>query len=209
MAPLPCECSDSGGSGGALRGTVRPRGAASPPATGFPGASQRSQQWRRARCDTGRSAVTPPADGGDACSNLCSNGTTLLPPNVHRPAESRMFARFSDKRRRHLASNHSSAPYCPTGPQRSNAKTRPARSACRRLHCERVSDPWTRAIGRDRGIGRTRQRGADSRPVRPEHGLRPAMANSSPITRRTLSIALGLREYGKPFRYKKIMRHRL
>jgi len=121
----------------------RPRGAASPPATGFPGAYQRSQQWRRARCDTGRSAVTPPADGGDACSNLCSNGTTLLPASVHRPAESRIFARFSDKRRRHPVSRRSSSPYRPTDRRRGGTKTRPRGRRVAGLRPERLSDPST------------------------------------------------------------------
>jgi len=40
--------------------------------------------------------VTPPADGGDACSNLCSNKPNTTPPESRHPAESRIFARFSD-----------------------------------------------------------------------------------------------------------------
>lgn len=73
----------------------RPRGAASPPATGFPGAPRRSQQWT-ARCDAGGSAVAPPVDGGDARSNLCSNKPHTTPPAVDRPPESRIFARTGD-----------------------------------------------------------------------------------------------------------------
>ena len=43
--------------------------------------------------------MTPPADGGDACSNLCSNESNTTPPGSRQPAESRIFARFSDTAR--------------------------------------------------------------------------------------------------------------
>jgi hypothetical protein len=77
-------------------GIPRPRsGAASPPSAGFPGAHPRSQQWT-ARCDSGGSAVTPPADGGDACSNFCSNGANTTPPGGYRPPVLRIFARTGE-----------------------------------------------------------------------------------------------------------------
>ena len=52
-----------------------------------------------ARCDSGGSAVTPPADGGDARSNLCSNESNTTPVGSRHPAESRIFARISDTAR--------------------------------------------------------------------------------------------------------------
>src|SRR5882757_9754075 len=55
-----------------------------------------------ARCDAGGSAVTPPADGGDARSNLCSNEPNTTPPAAERPPKSRIFARIGELAPRRL-----------------------------------------------------------------------------------------------------------
>src|SRR5262249_4639000 len=105
------------GSGEASRRRSQ-RGGATPSVPGLPGGVAVGRRLPRcppalpavvtARCDGGGSLVTPPADDGDACSNLCSNRHHLTPTGGHRPPESRIFARFSDKRSARLTGSRSS-----------------------------------------------------------------------------------------------------
>lgn len=72
-----------------------PGGTTSPPAAGFPGASLRSQQMT-SPVRLGRERGDAPCGRRRRCSNLCSNESNTTPPESSHPAESRIFARFSD-----------------------------------------------------------------------------------------------------------------